>query len=438
MRGLRCCARMLAAGLLPAGAGAVVAFGSSDPDFNAALVNPPSGPLENSGLQFVADFAALMAVPIGPLHFLTAAHIGTAPNLVFRGVVYPVVASEQVPGTDLLVHRIDPGPNGPFPAWAPLFTRVAGSGSEVGRTMVVFGKGLRRGAEVQVGGRLAGWLWGEPDLVLRWGVNRVSANQFFGGLGQVLLATFDAPETGGLGDSEAHLSQFDSGGAMFIQEAGVWKLAGVHFGVEGPFSASADGSMPFFATLFDGRGLWVQDDSGAFVPISGAAPQPSAFGSSSVADSLGPILAILGQPNATIDTFANWRAATFTFAQQALPAVSGAAADPDSDGLPNLLEYASGTPPWASQVAVATPGVVQVDGSDYPSLTYRRAKGVGEVEFRVEVSADLQVWDGAPGTTVTVGTVDGADVDLVTVRAAFPLQSGAARYLRLRVSLLPP
>jgi hypothetical protein len=43
--------------------------------------------------------------------------------------------------------------------------------------------------------------------------------------------------------------------------------------------------------------------------------------------------------------FAAWRAATFTPDELAQPAISAAGADPDSDGLTNLLEYAFATPP---------------------------------------------------------------------------------------------
>lgn len=436
MRSLVLVGLLLAVGLLPTAGPAVVVFGSGDPDFNDAELHPPDGPLAQSGLQFVGEFHGFTATPIGPTHFLTASHVGGGSTMAFHGVSYPVLDGQVIPGTDLAVYRIDPLPLGPFPAWAPLYTRVAGGGSEVGRTMVVFGRGRRRGAEVQVAGQLAGWLWGDFDGRLRWGVNRVSANQVFPGLGQVLLATFDGPAGGGLGDFEAHLSEVDSGGPMFVREAGVWKLAGIHFGVEGPFSAAADGSKPFFATIFDGRGLWLQDDNGVFQPVTGAVPQPSAFGSSSVADSLAQILVLLGQADAAIDTFPKWRAAVFGATQLSDPAVSSAAADPDADGLPNLLEYALGAAPWEpSPQSLPRASIVIESGLAYAALTFPRARSLIDVTYTVEVSHDLLLWNGTPVATVPVATVEAGDGQMVTVRAAAPLLPAGPRYLRLRVAL---
>ena len=49
--------------------------------------------------------------------------------------------------------------------------------------------------------------------------------------GELLYCDFDNP---GMAD-ECHLSVGDSGGGMFVLENGLWRLAGIHLAVDGPF-----------------------------------------------------------------------------------------------------------------------------------------------------------------------------------------------------------
>src|SRR3989442_611974 len=46
--------------------------------------------------------------------------------------------------------------------------------SEIGKHMVVIGRGTQRGDEVRVNGVLKGWQWGAADLVQSWGENTIS------------------------------------------------------------------------------------------------------------------------------------------------------------------------------------------------------------------------------------------------------------------------
>jgi hypothetical protein len=64
-----------------------------------------------------------------------------------------------------------------------------------------------------------------------------------------LYGTFDAA---GL-DEEATLSSGDSGSACFIQDGDAWKLAGIHYAVDGPFYVDASGNGGSDAALFDSR-----------------------------------------------------------------------------------------------------------------------------------------------------------------------------------------
>ena len=62
---------------------------------------------------------------------------------------------------------------------------------------------------------------------------------------------------------EATLSNGDSGGGVFVNDGGVWKLAGVNYSIDGQFDTNntvGDGSE-FDAALFDRGGLYQGSDA---------------------------------------------------------------------------------------------------------------------------------------------------------------------------------
>ena len=56
------------------------------------------------------------------------------------------------------------------------------------------------------------------------------------------------------------LSGGDSGGAVFINNAGTWKLAGINLGVDGPWSYTGQNGTGFSADIFDARTLYIGGD----------------------------------------------------------------------------------------------------------------------------------------------------------------------------------
>lgn len=104
---------------------------------------------------------------------------------------------------------------------------------------------------------LKGWQDGPADGVMRWGQNQVCA------AGSLLLAAF----TGTNGPDEAYLSGGDSSGAVFIQNNGVWQLAGINYGIDGPFADDSDGAT-FYGAIFDEDDLYV---GGVLMPNDGVA-----------------------------------------------------------------------------------------------------------------------------------------------------------------------
>jgi hypothetical protein len=174
---------------------------------------------------------------------------------VLDGVSYVTTAFHDDASSDLRIWQV----SGTFPAWAPLYRQT----TEVGKPLIVFGRGLGRGADVVAAGTLKGWEYGSGSGALRWGENVVTAIRNGGsGFGELLYATFDA--TGG--PNEVHLTTGDSSGAEFIQDGGEWKLAGINYAVDGPFNTTNTGGG-FNAALFDAGGLYYLN-GGTWVQLS--------------------------------------------------------------------------------------------------------------------------------------------------------------------------
>jgi hypothetical protein len=131
--------------------------------------------------------------------------------------------------------------------------------------------------------------------------------------------------------------------------------------------------------------------------------------------------------------FEQWRQARFTPAQLAEPLFSGDAADPDGDGLANLLEYALDLDPLSAASATATITGLE-PGTGRLSLTFRRARPATELTYVVEGSSDIVSW-----RAIAINPFGNAGVglDLTVSDAPLPTEDQTRRFLRLRVTQSP-
>lgn len=280
---------VLLLGVFATGTRAVILFRSGEPAENTTA---PSGDLANSGWQYQGLWGDFTGTPIATFFFISAKHLGHQGSFHWNGKTYSVVAKFDDPQSDLTILQVAEA----FPSFAPLYSRT----DEVGQRIAEFGRGTQRGASITVSGQLKGWRWGGSDAVLRWGENVVSGTYPFGADNELLFANFDAA---GL-PNECHLSVGDSGGAAFINDDGVWKLAGINYSVSGPFKLNpADAEdpertpaerEPFQGALFDARGIFALEGD-SYVLVTGDQPVPTALYPTRISRRLPWIASIVAQ-----------------------------------------------------------------------------------------------------------------------------------------------
>ncbi len=122
------------------------------------------------------------------------------------------------------------------------------------------------------------------------------------------------------------------------------------------------------------------------------------------------------------DVWRSWKDRYFS-AQEQDAGIASDVADPDSDGLANLAEYALGTNP--REFTPPLPGLLDAEGF---SIIFTRPANLPGIQYSAEVSDDLQNWSPALVEWLSSGAVE-------TLRARDPLEpnhSSTHRALRLR------
>ncbi|MBI1338154.1 MAG: hypothetical protein GC164_14515 [Phycisphaera sp.] len=257
------CAGLLALVLMAPPARAVINNGS-----NGVNTTAPTGGLSNSGWSYEGQWRVGGGTVVGSNYVLTAKHLAGSVGKTFTydGNPYTVTQIYDQPGTDLRILQTQQT----FSSWAPLYAQT----NEAGKDFVVFGYGVTRGAAANNPMNPAqqdGWLWNDTPTAgnKTWGTGSIDqATTLTIGSNNnapVLKINFTAPTANGPnatpaeGDSSA-LADRDSGGGLFINDGGTWKLAGVIWATSGPFYASASDAInnvnPIDAALYDGSGYY--------------------------------------------------------------------------------------------------------------------------------------------------------------------------------------
>lgn len=236
-------------------------FCNFDPTYNTSPTDEVSTPW-----SFQGNWGTCAGTVIAPHYFITASHVGGAVGDLFHldGLSYTTIDSFDDPETDLRILKVRES----FPAYPLLYERK----DELAKPVLMFGRGPARGDPIVTTNIVAiqnrhkgttrlhalysmhGWKWSAYDGTMRWGKNQVTKVLTFSAskpaLGEMLVMSFR-----GEGADEACASGGDSGAGLFIEDEGVWKLAGVNYAVSGPYRITVDGA-PFYGAVTNECGLY--------------------------------------------------------------------------------------------------------------------------------------------------------------------------------------
>ncbi|MEI6178813.1 MAG: hypothetical protein WCS43_18115, partial [Verrucomicrobiota bacterium] len=146
--------------------------------------------------------------------------------------------------------------------------------------------------------------------------------------------------------------------------------------------------------------------------------------------------AFAANPGAT--PYDSWKLDRFTAPELLDPLVGGDHADPDHDGIPNILEFALGGEPKSHAPDDLPHGEVKTIGSDrHLTFSYTRRPPADGVTYLPESSADLINWNDNPAQFTTVSiTPLGSGLGKVEIRLTTPLPGGP-NFIRLKAVLAP-
>lgn len=102
-------------------------------------------------------------------------------------------------------------------------------------------------------------------------------------------------------------------------------------------------------------------------------------------------------------TYEMWAENHFTEGQLLDPAISGQAADPNHNGISNLLEYAFGGNPLGETPKATMPGIV-ID-EDGRGFTYRKNTTLSDLTYVMQTSTNMVDWDDVTGDLVATDGV---------------------------------
>ena len=109
-------------------------------------------------------------------------------------------------------------------------------------------------------------------------------------------------------------------------------------------------------------------------------------------------------------------------------------ADPDGDGLRNLLECALGAEPLAAS-APPESFMRSVGAESFAGLRFTRARQFSDVALAVEQTGDFSAWN--PGAITESITLQSDGTEWIHARSNLPASAAVAQFLRLKATLAP-
>jgi hypothetical protein len=141
------------------------------------------------------------------------------------------------------------------------------------------------------------------------------------------------------------------------------------------------------------------------------------------------------------DTLDTWRNRFFSPSDLVDPTkettIFGDKADPDQDGLDNLLEHGLGLNPVAKGTLEEVVVMEIREGANeekHASLTFPRRKNQSLVQYQPEVSSDKVTWYSGPGVLAEIGRQDrDNEFEVVTFQDLTSIEPTRTRFIRLKI-----
>lgn len=258
--------------------------------------------------------------------------------------------------------------------------------------------------------------------------------RFFGGLaGPPGAVQFGTETVAGIEGANATLSVTRTGGSSGALYVGYTTVAGTA------------GASDFTTT--SGTLTWADGDIAAKTITVPIANDGAAEGAETLVVNLGqplrnstPLGAVQRATVNVTTAFDSWRSTHFTPLELANSSISGDLADPDKDGLNNLLEFGLGlSPTIGSRESAPTNGIQNVSGSSYLTLTFKRRMPALDLTYSVQTNAGTLNAGDWLGNAVMVGspTPNGDGTETVTFRDSTAISPGLRRFMRVQVVRAP-
>ena len=353
------------------------------------------------------------AVHIKGKYMLTANHVYNRSHVTFDGSSFftrdTTFTPVKVANTDMKLFKLveDPG--------LPEKILYSGTNGDVGSTGTLIGWGRGRNTNVADPDFTSTniWQWGNTSTELkRWGVNNIvtSTNQQgIGGNYYEVLVTTLSPYAG---DNEAGAAMYDSGSGLFVEDAGVWKLAGITSYVYSPTTPQGTSTNTSTFHRFSNS-----MDRNYFVRVSTYASQIQA----AIPD---------------ISTYSGWKIDHGLYGNEA-----DNESDTDYDGVKQLLEFALGGDPNANDTNILpSQALIEYGGSTYLELTVRRPIGLSGIAYTPQTTNDLNNWpsDSVGIDDPTPEPQNNADgTETVVYRRSQALSQSGQAFIRLNISVSP-
>ena len=142
----------------------------------------------------------------------------------------------------------------------------------------------------------------------------------------------------------------------------------------------------------------------------------------------------------TLPNFATWLSEYFTSSQLANPLISGSSADPNGNGLSNVLEYAFGLNPLvrnnADPSGLTLLSIQNIGGVNYLTITFHERIPAGDLTYTPQTSGSAGGPWNADAVLVGAPVINGDGTETLTYRDSTPLVSpNTLRFMRVNVTV---